>query len=100
VGKIKTLAGVAVVLVLMGAMVGFTPVSSGGASCGSALRPEDTGVIALDQGDVAAHGCDSLLSVIMIPTWVLLTLGAAGLVIAMIWASMLAANEPRTGATI
>jgi type VI protein secretion system component VasF len=56
--------------------------------------------LALVGGEAAAHGCESLLSVIMIPTWVLLTLGVAGLVVALIWASMLAATEPRTEATI
>jgi hypothetical protein len=100
VGKIKTMAGVAVVLLLVGAMVGFTPVSSGGANCGAALRPQDGGLIALAGGEEAAHGCESLLSVIMIPTWVLLTLGAAGLVVALIWASMIAADDPRTEATV
>ncbi|HWL99305.1 MAG TPA: hypothetical protein VNP20_18315 [Nocardioidaceae bacterium] len=99
-GRIKAWAGVAVVLLLMGAMVGFTPVSSGGAGCGSVLNPQDGLVIALDQGDVAAHGCESLLSVIMIPTWMLLTLGAAGLVVALVWASIVAADEPRAGATV
>lgn len=93
------MAGVAVVLLLMGA-VGFTPVSSGGAGCGSVLTPQDGSVIALDQGDVAAQGCESLLSVIMIPTWMLLTLGAAGLVVALVWASIVAADAPRAGATV
>ncbi len=75
------------VLLVIGGVVGLIPVSSGGADCGSALMREDWLGVALSEGEAAADGCESLLSILAIPTWALLALGVLLVIAAVVWAT-------------
>jgi hypothetical protein len=88
----KVLATVGAVLLVAGFLVGFIPVSSGGVNCGSAFAASDEADIAdmvnAMNGQVSgiAAQCESLRSIVAIPSWVLLGIGALLLLLSLVWA--------------
>jgi hypothetical protein len=84
----KALAGIAAALIGVGALVGFIPVTSQGASCGSAFV-QDNGASVLDLTEAmrgrssgARATCTDMRSLIRIPALVFIVGGAAVLVAA------------------
>lgn len=79
-------------LLLAGLAIGLIPVSSSGVNCGSAFIASDDAHVADLVGTMsgglgtqgAAASCDSLRSLVAIPAWVFLGLGATAGVTAMV----------------
>jgi hypothetical protein len=69
-------------VVVAGLVTGFASVSSGGAPCGSVLNPQDHLLVMLTASESAANRCDSLLSVLAVPTWLLVGTGLVLLAVA------------------
>jgi hypothetical protein len=96
----KVLSWVGLAVLGVGALVGLIPVSSGGASCGSAFFGSDDAYVSdlVDSfsgvSGSRADSCDDLRSLVRIPAIVLLVLGA-GLTItsAMQWSDSRARDE-------
>lgn len=86
--KAKSLAVVGGCLLTVGIVIGLVPVSSSGASCGSAMNGEAHLTLALTQGETVADNCQSLLSVVALPMWALLGVGLLLLIAAAIRASL------------
>ncbi len=63
-------------LAVIACVVGFVPITAGGADCGTVFLRQDWLAIALSEGEAAADDCEQLLSVLAIPVWVLLGLAA------------------------
>jgi hypothetical protein len=89
----KVLALVGVVLLVAGLIVGFAPVSSGGADCGSAFNPESGMTLAITAGWEAINGCESLHSILAIPAWILMGIGALLLVVSLAFAGKKESQE-------
>lgn len=86
--KAKSLAVVGGCLLVVGLVIGLVPVSSGGASCGSAMNSEGHLTLALTQGETVADSCQSLLSMVALPMWALLGVGVLLLIAAAVRASL------------
>lgn len=96
----KILGLVSGLLILAGAIVGFVPVSSQGANCGSAFVKSNDAFVSDLTNSMTGYGsinaddsCDSLRHIIMIPSIVLL---AIGLVLMFVAAAMVSYGQPKT----
>lgn len=99
----KILGLIGGLLILVALVIGFIPVSSQGANCGSAFVKSDdafvsdlVGTMAGGYGTVNAEGaCDGLRSIILIPVAALLVIGGALGAVAMVLASRVPPYTPR-----
>jgi disulfide bond formation protein DsbB len=95
----KVLALIGAVMLVAGLIVGFIPVSSGGSGCGSAFAASSDAHVSdlvnamSGRESSIREQCESLHSILAIPAWILLGIGALLLVVSLAFAGKKESQE-------